>query len=61
VIIAAVGFTVFLGAGLRWWKVVLLVGCVGLAAPLAYAQLHDYQRARILIPEPIDQNLSRLA
>ena len=48
VIIAAVGFTVFLGAGLRWWKVVLLVGCIGLAAPLAYAQLHDYQRARIL-------------
>lgn len=48
VIIAAVGFTVFLGAGLRWWKVGLLVGCVGLAAPLAYAQLHDYQRARIL-------------
>ena len=47
VITAAVGFTVFLGAGLRWWKVALLVGCVGLAAPLAYAQLHDYQRARI--------------
>jgi rod shape determining protein RodA len=47
VITAAVGATVFLGAGLRWWKVVLLVGAVGAAAPLAYAHLHDYQRARL--------------
>lgn len=48
VIIAAVGFSVFLGAGLRWWMTGLMVCCVGLAAPLAYTQLHDYQRARIL-------------
>ncbi len=47
VITATVGFTVFLGAGVRWWKVALLVGCIGLATPLAYAQLHGYQRARI--------------
>ena len=47
VITAVVGFTVFLGAGLRWWKVALLVAMVGAAAPIAYSHLHDYQRARI--------------
>ncbi len=47
VITAIVGFTVFLGAGLRWWKILLMVGGIALAAPLAYGQLHDYQRARI--------------
>ena len=47
VITAVVGATVFLGAGLRWWKVVLAVGGAAAAAPIAYAHLHDYQRARI--------------
>jgi rod shape determining protein RodA len=47
VITAVVGGTIFLGAGLRWWKVLLLVGCVGAAMPVAYNHLHDYQRARI--------------
>jgi rod shape determining protein RodA len=47
VITGIVGGTVFLGAGLRWWKVALLVGLVALAAPIAYHHLHDYQRARI--------------
>jgi rod shape determining protein RodA len=47
VITAVVGFTVFLGAGLRWWKVLLAVGGVAGATPIAYAHLHDYQRARI--------------
>ena len=47
VITATVGLSVFLGAGLRWWKVLLLVGLVAVAAPLAYHHLHDYQRARI--------------
>ncbi len=47
VITAVVGFTVFLGAGLRWWKVLLAVGGIAGAAPIAYAHLHDYQRARI--------------
>jgi rod shape determining protein RodA len=46
-ITAVVGATVFLGAGLRWWKVALLVAAVGGAAPLAYSHMHDYQRARI--------------
>jgi rod shape determining protein RodA len=47
VITAVVGGTVFLGAGIRWWKVLLVVAGIGLAAPLAYSHLHDYQRQRI--------------
>ncbi|CAH2600065.1 SEDS family protein MrdB [Rhodovastum atsumiense] len=47
VITAVVGGTVFLGAGLRWWKVGLGVAGVAAAAPIAYNHLHDYQRARI--------------
>jgi rod shape determining protein RodA len=47
VITGVVGFSVFIGAGLRWWKVVLLLGMIGLATPLAYGHLHDYQKARI--------------
>jgi len=47
VITAVVGGTIFLGAGLRWWKVLLLLACIGGVAPLAYNHLHDYQRARI--------------
>jgi len=47
VITAVVGFTVFLGAGLRWWKMLLAVGGVAGAAPIAFAHLHGYQRARI--------------
>jgi rod shape determining protein RodA len=47
-IIAVVGGAVFLGAGVRWWKVVLLCGLVALAAPFAYEHLHDYQRARLI-------------
>lgn len=47
VITAVVGGTVFLGAGLRWWKVVLVGGGLAAAMPVAYAHLRDYQRARI--------------
>ena len=47
VITAVVGGVVFLGAGLRWWKIALLFGLIALAAPIAYHHLHDYQRARI--------------
>ena len=47
VITGAVGFAVFLGAGVRWWKVGAVLALVGLAAPLTYSHLHDYQRARI--------------
>ena len=48
VICAVIGGTVFLGAGVRWWKVVLVVGAIAVAAPIAYEHLHDYQRARIM-------------
>ncbi|MBU6497634.1 MAG: rod shape-determining protein RodA [Rhodospirillales bacterium] len=47
VITGTVGLAVFLGAGMRWWKLALLVALVALAAPIAYHHLHDYQRARI--------------
>ncbi len=47
VIAAVVGFAVFLGAGVRWWKILVVVGAIGLAAPIAYTHLHDYQRARV--------------
>jgi rod shape determining protein RodA len=47
VITASVGAAVFLAAGIRWWKVGLATAGIGLAAPVAYGQLHDYQRARI--------------
>ena len=47
VITALVGFAVFLGAGVRWWKVLLVIAVIGGAAPIAYSHLHDYQRARV--------------
>ena len=42
-----VGFAVFVAAGVRWWKVALVVLPVPFLARLAYGHLHDYQRARI--------------
>jgi rod shape determining protein RodA len=47
VIVAAVGAAVFFAAGVRWWKFLLVALPVPLVAPLVYAHLHDYQRARI--------------
>lgn len=47
VITAIVGAAVFLAAGIRWWKVVLLALPVPFAAQFAFAHMHDYQRARI--------------
>ena len=47
VITALLGAAMFLAAGVRWWKFLLLAGGIGLGAPLALRQLHDYQRARI--------------
>ena len=47
VITAVVGLTLFIGAGVRWWKALIVVGMVGAVAPVAYSHLHDYQRARI--------------
>ncbi len=42
-----VGTTVLWAAGVRWWKFAALAVAVGIAAPIAYEHLHDYQRARI--------------
>lgn len=47
VIVAAVGAAVFFAAGVRWWKFLLVAAPVPSLAPLVYAHLHDYQRARI--------------
>ncbi|GGC53803.1 rod shape-determining protein RodA [Siccirubricoccus deserti] len=46
-ITAMVGGAVFFAAGVRIWKFALILAGAGLAAPIAYRQLHDYQRARI--------------
>jgi rod shape determining protein RodA len=46
-ITAMIGGAVFFAAGVRLWKFALVLGGVGLAAPVAYDHLHDYQRARI--------------
>ncbi|MFQ3623742.1 MAG: rod shape-determining protein RodA [Acetobacteraceae bacterium] len=40
--------SVFFAAGVRWWKFALVGAAVGVAAPIAYERLHDYQRQRIL-------------
>ena len=47
VITGIVGFSVFFAAGVRWWKVVLVIVPIPFAARFAYGMLHDYQRARI--------------
>ena len=47
VIIGAVGATIFLGAGMRWWMIALLAAPVPMLLRIAYAHLHDYQRQRI--------------
>jgi rod shape determining protein RodA len=47
VITGAIGAAIFLGAGVRWWKVGLVLAGIGLGIPVAYNHLHDYQKARI--------------
>ena len=42
-----VGVAVFWAAGVRWWKFALGIASIGIAAPIAYDHLRDYQRARI--------------
>jgi rod shape determining protein RodA len=42
-----VGAAVFWAAGMRWWKFAIGFAAIGVAAPIAYERLHDYQRARI--------------
>ncbi len=48
VITALVGGSIFLAAGVRWWKMALVVLPIPFAARVAYGYLHDYQRARIM-------------
>ncbi len=47
VITAVVGLSIFLGAGLRWWMIGLALAGTAAVMPVAFAHLHDYQRARI--------------
>ena len=47
VITALIGGMIFLAAGVRWWKMALVVLPIPFAARIAYGYLHDYQRARI--------------
>jgi rod shape determining protein RodA len=42
-----IGCGVFFAAGVRLWKFALAGAAAAAAAPIAYGQLHDYQRARI--------------
>ena len=46
-ITAMIGGAVFFAAGARLWQFALALGAAGIAAPIAYSHLHDYQRARI--------------
>ena len=48
VITGAIGATVLLAAGVRWWKFAIVIAGLGAALPVAYHHLHDYQRQRIL-------------
>ncbi len=48
VITAAIGGTVMLGAGVRWWYFAILVAVLAVAAPVLYHHLHAYQQARII-------------
>ena len=47
VIIAVVGASVFLAAGVRLWQVALLLAPLPFLGTVAFHHLHDYQRARI--------------
>jgi rod shape determining protein RodA len=46
-VLASVVFVVFL-AGMRWWQIASVIGLAGLAAPLVWHFLRDYQRSRVL-------------
>ncbi len=46
-ITALLGASVLFAAGVRWWNFLLVASPIPLVAPIAYAHLHDYQKARI--------------
>jgi rod shape determining protein RodA len=47
--IVFIGATVMFVAGLPWWLFAGAAGAIAVAAPTAYAFMHDYQRRRVLI------------
>ncbi|MEE8663949.1 MAG: rod shape-determining protein RodA [Acetobacter sp.] len=47
VIIGGIGATMFFAAGMRLWQILIICLPVPLLLKIAYAHLHDYQRARI--------------
>jgi rod shape determining protein RodA len=42
------GGAMFLLAGVRWWKFALVLGTVLITLPIAWQQLHDYQKQRVM-------------
>ncbi len=48
VITAAIGATVLLGAGVRWWWFAIIIAIIAISAPVLYEHLHAYQKARII-------------
>jgi rod shape determining protein RodA len=48
VITAAIGCTVMLGAGVRWWWFAIVIAIIAISAPVLYHHLHAYQQARIV-------------
>jgi rod shape determining protein RodA len=47
VVTAIVGGAMFLAAGVRWWKFLLVVVPIPFVVQFAYGHMHGYQRARI--------------
>ncbi|WP_119167685.1 rod shape-determining protein RodA [Algihabitans albus] len=43
-----VGGALFLVAGVRWWKFLLVIAAAGAALPVAWNFLHDYQKNRVM-------------
>jgi rod shape determining protein RodA len=48
VITAAIGCSVMLGAGVRWWWFAIVIAVIAVSAPVLYEHLHAYQKARIV-------------
>lgn len=46
-ILSFIGACILFATGLRWWIIIGTVALIGAAVPLAYDQLHGYQRERI--------------